>query len=155
MDKTTENGFDKLKIADEIMESAIESYLDQKRYFVALNLAGVAQEIYGKWIRINGGKDLPSQSLDNLEKIHTMSGDEFNRKKFVRLGNSAKNTIKHFDNANDRYATLEPHFDSYLQLIEAFVEHNRLKRPTTNNIIKLEEYIKQTKEQGTLRPKSR
>ena len=133
-----------------MMESAIENYLEHKRYFSALNLAGVAQEIYGKWIRINGGKDLPNQSLDNLEGVHQASGKEFNRKQFIKLGNSPKNTIKHFDSANDRFAVLEPNLDSYIQLTEAFVEHKRLNRPVTDNIIKLETYIKTAMEQGAL-----
>ena len=144
------HGFDKLIIADEMMESAIENYIDHKRYFAALNLAGVAQEIYGKWIRINGGKDLPSQSLDNMEAVHKELGEEFNRKKFVNLGNLPKNSIKHFDGINDRHAVLEPNFDSFLQLAEAFVEHKRLNRPVTDNITRLEAYIKQSKEQSKL-----
>jgi hypothetical protein len=93
---------------------------------------------------------MPSQSLDMLEKAHNISGIEFDRKKLTTLGNFPKNTIKHFDNLDDRYTILEPKFDSFLQLSEAFVEHKRLNRPVTENIIKFEAYIIQTKKQGKL-----
>jgi hypothetical protein len=140
-------GFDKLTIADEMMESAIESYLDHKRYFAVLNLAGVAQEIYGKWIRINGGKDLPSQSMAILENVHKETGEEFERGKFIKLVNLPKNTIKHFDSVSDRCAILEPNLDCYIQLVEALAEHKHLNRPVTDNIARLEAYIRRSKVQ--------
>ena len=61
--------FDKLAIADEMLESAIESYLDGQKYFSALHLAGAAQEIYGKWLRINGGQDFTTMMLDQAAKF--------------------------------------------------------------------------------------
>jgi hypothetical protein len=143
-------GIDKLEIADEMMESAIENFLDKHRYYSSLNLAGVAQEIYGKWIRINGGKDLPSQTLDNMEKLSKISDTEFNRKKWKEIGGHHKNTIKHFDSASDRYAILDPHFESYIQLVEAFAEHKRLKRPITENIKRFGNHIKLTRGHGNL-----
>tara|TARA_Y100000588_G_scaffold350081_1_gene400969 strand:+ start:444 stop:680 length:237 start_codon:yes stop_codon:yes gene_type:complete len=42
--------FDKLVIADEMLESA-------------------AQEIYGKWLRIKGGQDFSTMMLDHAAKI--------------------------------------------------------------------------------------
>ena len=44
--------YDKLHIADEMLDSAIEEFLDNRRFFAALNMAGVAQELYGKAIKI-------------------------------------------------------------------------------------------------------
>lgn len=144
------NGIDKLEIADELMESAIENFLDSKRYCSALNLSGVAQEIYGKWIRISGGQDFPSQTLDIFEKISSYNNDGFNRKETKRIGNHPKNTIKHFDSAADRFAVLEPVLDSFIQLSEAYVEHRRLNRPSTKNIKRFEQHIHKTKKENSL-----
>ncbi len=141
---------DKLEVADEMMESAIESFFDKERYFSALNLAGAAQEIYGKWVRASGGKDLPSQSLDIMEKVSKASGAAFSRREYQKIGSHAKNTIKHLDGASDRYTIIAPHFDSYLQMIEAFAEHKRLKRPATENINRFNKYIQKTKKYGRL-----
>lgn len=145
-----DNGIDKLEIADELMESAIESFLDKKRYCSALNLAGVAQEIYGKWIRINGGKDFPNQTLDAIEKLSMNNNDEFDRKETKKRGNHPKNTIKHLDSADDRFAVLEPVFDSFLQLAEAYVEHKRLDRPSTENIKRFVLHMQKTRNEESL-----
>ena len=48
---------DKLDIADEMLDSAITAFVEHKRFFVALNLAAVAEELYGKYVRICGLKD--------------------------------------------------------------------------------------------------
>ncbi len=99
------NKFDKLDIADEMLETAIELFLDEKKYFSSLHLAGAAQEIYGKWIRINGGKDHTTSMLDIYAKL---VDEPLDRKSIIKEDKRPKNTIKHFDNKNDRYAFLNP-----------------------------------------------
>jgi hypothetical protein len=46
---------DKLDIAYEMLDGAINALLDFKQYFVATNLAGVAEELYGYVIQFDGG----------------------------------------------------------------------------------------------------
>lgn len=38
------------------MTAAIVEYIEHCRYFAAINLAGVAEELYGKLLRISGEK---------------------------------------------------------------------------------------------------
>ena len=137
--------FDKLDIADEMLESAIESYLDGKKYFSALHLAGAAQEIYGKWIRINGGKDHTTTMLDLYE---SSSSEVIDRKKVKNEDKRAKNTIKHFDNKDDRYALLNPNLDSFMLITEAVTEYIKLERNETPNIIRFKAFIMSTRENG-------
>ena len=47
---------DKIQIAEEMMTAAIVEYLEHRRHYAAINLAGVAEELYGKLVRISGGK---------------------------------------------------------------------------------------------------
>ena len=123
--------FDKLVVADEMLEAAIELFLDDKKYFPSLHLAGAAQEIYGKWIRINGGKDHTTSMLDIYEKLVV---EPLDRKSIKKEDKRPKNTIKHIDNKNDRYALLNPELDSLMILSEAVTEHRKLKRAETANI---------------------
>jgi hypothetical protein len=139
------NKFDKLVIADEILETAIELFLDDKKYFQSLHLAGAVQEIYGKWIRINGGKDHTSTMLDQYEKL---SNEEIDRKLIKREDKRPKNSIKHIDNKNDRYALLNPELDSLIILSEAVTEHMKLKRTATVNTERFITYFKKTLENG-------
>ena len=137
------NKFDKLVIADEMLETAIELFLDDKKYFPSLHLAGAAQEIYGKWIRINGGQDHTTNMLDLYEKNHD---EPIDRKSIKKEDKRPKNTIKHFNNKADRYALLNPELDSFMLLSEAVTEHIKLKREETINIERFKKYLKQTLE---------
>jgi hypothetical protein len=139
------NKFDKLVIADEMLEAAIELFLDGKKYFPSLHLAGAAQEIYGKWLRINGGKDHTTSMLDIYEKL---VDEPLDRKSIKEEDKRPKNTIKHFNNKNDRYALLNPELDSLMILSEAVTEYMKLKRAETVNIERFIKYFKNTLENG-------
>jgi len=139
------NKFDKLAIADEMLETAIELLLDEEKYFSSLHLAGAAQEIYGKWICINGGKDHTTTMLDLYEK---QSSEPIDRGAIKKEDKRPKNTIKHLDNKNDRYASLNPEFDSLTLLSEAVSEYVKLKREKTLNIERFIKYFKNKLENG-------
>lgn len=137
--------FDKLDIADEMLESAIESYLDAENYFSALHLAGAAQEIYGKWLRINGEQNFSKMMLNQAEKIFN---EPIDRKAIKREDKRPKNSIKHMDNKSDRFAHLNPQLDSFVVISEAVIEYLMLKRSETSNITRFKNYLIRTKENG-------
>ena len=137
--------FDKLVIADEMLESAIESYLDGQKYFSALHLAGAAQEIYGKWLRIKGGQDFSTMMLDHAAKIFE---EPLDKKAIKKEDKRPKNSIKHMDNESDRFAYLNLQFDSFMAITEAVTEYMMLQRVETPNIVRFREYLISTKENG-------
>lgn len=137
--------FDKLDIADEMLERAIESYLDAQKYFSALHLAGAAQEIYGKWLRINGGQDFSTTMLDHASKIFE---EPIDRKAMKKEDKRPKNSIKHMDSESDRFAYLNPQLDSFMAISEAVMEYSLLQRPETANIERFKSYLIGTKENG-------
>lgn len=134
---------DKLKIADEMLDKAIESYLDDKKYFAALHLAGAAQEIYGKWLRIEGYQDFSRMMLNHAENIFD---EPIDKKAVKKEDKRPKNSIKHMDSESDRFAYLNPKFDSFLAVSEAVVEYMKLQRKETPNVIRFREYLKSTHE---------
>lgn len=126
---------DKLIIADEMLDASIDEFLINERYFAALNLAGVAQEIYGKWLRANREIDLRSQLLDQCEKIVRSEGAEkFDRKKTNKQDNHIKNSIKHLNSKNDRYLDVDIELESFILIMEAVANHKQLNRVVTSNI---------------------
>ena len=137
--------FDKLTIADEMLESAIESYLDGQKYFSALHLAGAAQEIYGKWLRINGGQDFTTMMLDQAAKF---IDEPIDRKAIKKEDKRPKNSIKHMDNEADRFAYLNLKLDSFMAITDAFTEYSMLKRNETPNIIRFKTFLMSTRENG-------
>lgn len=136
---------DKLDIADEMLEGAIESYLDSKKFFSALHLAGAAQEIYGKWLRINGGQDFSTLMLDHASKIFE---EPIDRKAIKKEDKRPKNSIKHMDSKSDRFAHLNPQMDSFMAISEAVTEYLMLQRPETVNIKRFKNYLIGTKDNG-------
>ena len=136
---------DKLIIADELLDKAIECYMDDQKYFSALHLAGAAQEIYGKWIRSNNGQDFSTMMIDEFD---SHLDEKIDRKMLKKVEKHSKNTIKHLDSINDRYAQLNPQFDSFIEISGAVIEYARLCRVETKNIARFKEYLMKTKESG-------
>lgn len=103
--------YSKLQIALEYLDAAIEEREIHKRYFAATNLAGVAEEILGKILRVLGEKDRRTDALDFLESLQTvvnryLGRKATNRKDLSKLISKTKNGIKHMDNVSDQKAKL-------------------------------------------------
>ncbi|RPA31946.1 hypothetical protein [Shewanella frigidimarina] len=123
---------DKLEIADQMLESAIEEYIDKERYFSAFNLAGVAEEIYGKFIRVNGGKDAQASTIEAVERINKIRGwIPIPVKEWKKIANRPKNSVKHLDNKEDRFIDIEIKVEACLMLGEALSNHATLDRKVT------------------------
>ncbi len=105
------NEYSKLHIALEYLEAAIEEREIHKRYFASINLAGVAEEIFGKIIRVTGGTDQLTTAIDNLHSVQDIVSkmsdwEPKNKKELKKFLGSTKNGIKHMDNVSDKNAKL-------------------------------------------------
>ena len=103
--------YSKLRVALEYLEAAIEEREIHQRYFAAMNLAGVAEELLGKIIRITSRTDQLTDTVDKLselqEKIQGLVDLGFkNKKELKKLIGSTKNSIKHMDSVSDSNAKL-------------------------------------------------
>jgi hypothetical protein len=132
---------DKLEVADEYLDLAIESFLHTGRYASAIHLAGAAQEIYGKWLRCNQGQDLTTMMLDQLEKFHKENGTDFDRKEVLRADKRTKNTLKHMDNKEDRFTCANLKLDALVLIAETMTEHKMLKREMSSNVTEFKEFL--------------
>ena len=93
---------DKIEIADEMLDAAICLFLDKQQFFASLNLAGVAEELYGKFIRLSGGRDIQQELVEAAGKIGPSRGSpELSPKEWKKIAVHFKNAIKHFDSEND------------------------------------------------------
>ena len=120
---------DKLVIADEMIETAIKLYLDNKCYAAALNLAGVAEEIYGKYVRVLGKEDVLSSTVvaaNSLAIIHGSSGLPI--KDWKKIARTAKNGIKHLESIGDRIIEIDLEDEARAMIGEALTNHGILER---------------------------
>lgn len=103
--------YPKLNIALEYLEAAIEERELHQRYFAAMNLAGVAEELLGKIIRVLGKTDQLTDATNTLSKIQEISIEHLgwekrSQKDFKTLLGNSKNSIKHMENVADKNAKL-------------------------------------------------
>ncbi len=68
--------YPKLNIALEYLEAAIEERELRQRYFAAMNLAGVAEELLGKLIRANGDVDQMTEAVNRLNVIQKVGVEQ-------------------------------------------------------------------------------
>lgn len=121
--------YSKLKIALEYLESAVDEYDIHHRYFSSMNLAFVAEELFGKFVRVHTGKpDRHTKSIDLLLKVqHKFDLGFRDRKKLQKLLLNGKNSIKHMDNVDDHMAKLYYPVDvEAFWAIESAVENIKL-----------------------------
>ncbi|MBW4936660.1 hypothetical protein [Marinobacter sp. F4206] len=106
--------YSKSDIAMEYLDAAIEERELHQRYFAAMNLAGVAEELFGKLVRVAGEKDRLTSTIEDLSYIQEklwgkMGWAKQSPKDLKKLLVSPKNSIKHMDNGADSNAKL--HFE--------------------------------------------
>ncbi|NOZ10356.1 MAG: hypothetical protein GXP09_04870 [Gammaproteobacteria bacterium] len=126
---------DKLNIAKEMLDAAIDEYLDHHRYFAAYNLAGVAEELLGKFVRLNGGKDALTQSVESVKMVNkAINGEEFTDKEWKKEISKLKNSIKHLDSVNDRHISTDIKDEVRWKINDAVKNFDALNLNTTQNI---------------------
>jgi len=103
--------YSKLTVALEYLEAAIEEREIHQRYFAAMNLAAVAEELLGKMVRVSGKIDQLTTAVNLVSKIQENVKGLFdlgfeNKKELKKILGNSKNSIKHMDSAGDSNAKL-------------------------------------------------
>ncbi len=118
---------DKIQIAEEMMTAAIVEYRDHYRHFAAINLAGVAEELYGKLLRISGKKTFRDEIIKSV--LDDEKDDFLDIKTMRKAVNLCKNAIKHMDSVNDRFIRLNAREQAIHAINEAMQNRDRLSLP--------------------------
>ena len=126
---------DKLDISDEMIEAAVVEFLDHRRYFAALNLAGVAEELYGIFARIDGKQNCQDGLIELARTIAKIDGaEELPVKGWKKIANYSKNAIKHLDDESDIEIELDSFDEARAMIGNALSNHTLLSRKMTPNI---------------------
>lgn len=136
----TRERFDKLCIADEMLDAAIEAFF-AGRCFAAVNNAGVAQELYAKMLslqRLGTYRDQLIGVADTLTLRAGMEGLPVGH--WNREAGRLKNAIKHIDNKEDRYVEADAQDEARSGIFEAIGERDRLDRPHSPVVDRFCEY---------------
>lgn len=132
---------DKLNIADEVLDGAIKAFLDAKHYFVALNLAGVAEELYGKVIRFSGGMNSQSSLIELAKAIDRIEGSgELTDTDLFKVSVMHKNDIKHLDTEEQRFIEIDIEDEARSAIGCALTNHHLLGRQLTATVQRFYEF---------------
>ncbi|OQW87105.1 MAG: hypothetical protein BWK72_14115 [Rhodoferax ferrireducens] len=133
--------YDKLNIADEMLDGAIRAFLYTQQFFVALNLAGVAEELYGKAIRFNGGMNSQSSLIELAKTIARLEGNsELKDSDLFKVSVMHKNAIKHLDTEEQLYVEIDVEDEARSAIGCALTNHTQLDRQITPNLRRFYEF---------------
>lgn len=133
--------YDKLSIADEMLDGAIRAFLDSQQFFVALNLAGVAEELYGKAIRFNGGMNSQSSLVELSKTIARLDKNfELNDSDLLKVSVMYKNAIKHLDAGEQLYIEIDVKDEARSAIGYALTNRAQLDRQFTPNVQRFYEF---------------
>lgn len=88
----------KIEIAHQQLEMAINLYMEKKEYICAIALAGAAEEIFADLVKHRGGENHLSFAKRVKEK---QTGNEVTIKTLREIGNKVRNALKHADRDPD------------------------------------------------------
>lgn len=121
---------DKIQIAEEMMTAAIVECREYCRYYAAINLAGVAEEVYGKLLWLAGKQTMRDEIIESAVELENAEGDPFlTRKDIKRAASYFKNAIKHMDSKNDRFMQINAKSEAEFAIAEAMENRDKLILP--------------------------
>ncbi|MEJ6120851.1 hypothetical protein MT390_02995 [Vibrio sp. 2-Bac 85] len=118
----------KIEIAIEQLETALDLFISGKSYVSALTLGGAAEEILGMALKIDGVKN----SIQELYKNYNRPGLEWlnppkNWKEFTTNGeNKVRNAVKHLSSKDDLTFEADIQDEAVWMLVRATDNYNRL-----------------------------
>jgi hypothetical protein len=135
-----ETTYTKLEIACELLDTAMQLYVEKRDYFSIIHLAAAAEELFGKHLpkaeRISSIGLKAQISFDVLEKgeeveyvvAHDQNGERHRRAKEVML--RSKNRIKHMNDKSesDTTITIDPAQAARRWIEDALCNFDKLRK---------------------------
>jgi len=131
----------KTDIALEMLDAAIVEYLDHQRYFAAFNLAGVAEELLGKFVRLEGGTDALTEFVELNKNVSDGLGQKpLSPKEWKRVIGSQKNSVKHMDSERERQYEGNIPNEAKRMIARAIKNYRKLGLPSRSKVKRFNDY---------------
>jgi len=137
---------DKMNVADEMLDAAICEFLDAKRFAAALNLAGVAEELYRELAKMLGKPHSLGEIAEAASQIAVAldSTSKPDDKVWYSMSVKAKNEIKHIEkDGSNRVIEMDAEDEARAKIGEALTTHDYLDRPGTEPIARFWEFARE------------
>jgi len=125
----------KLDIALEHLNLALSLYLERSNYFSVITLAGVADEILGKHVRLQSLKDAQTELAEEVQLVHKVLYNELPElKKMKNVVNYHKNSVKHMDSGDDAHVIINAKGEARTMLERAVKNYEKLGLPVNPKV---------------------
>ncbi len=93
----TEESFDRLSLAKEQLETALDLFLDCQSLASAITLAGAAEGVFGQALSLQDEAHALDHSYTHAARLHELlhNGSELKRKQYIQYQNRARDALKH------------------------------------------------------------
>ena len=133
---------DRVQLAQEQLDVAIELFLSGRSFVSALTLAGACEEILGKALAIQG-------QVTTLQHEHTVIApleefwgcQPFAWKDFINEKNRVRNAAKHMEGQDQRTVVADLQDEAVRMLVRACDNHSRLGQPKSSRMDEFDQWF--------------
>jgi hypothetical protein len=123
----------RVDLAAEQLDVALQLFLDRRSFISALTLAGAAEEILGKALLHRGMQNSLEHKFEAMAPIHQLLHRKpLARKAFVDDENKARNAAKHMGAPSDTSVTADLEDAAIWMIVRAIDNFERLNLPRTD-----------------------
>lgn len=91
-----EHIYERLQLAKEQLDDALELFLDLKKFSSAITLAGASEEVFGRALKLRGISPAVEVSFESMSRFHDeLLGEKLDKAQYIEKENSARNALKH------------------------------------------------------------
>jgi len=126
--------YNRVDLAIEQLEVALDLFLRKHSYVAALTLAGAAEEILGKALSLQGKRTILYQWHINNAFIDDVRNEQMSLSTYASQINNGRNSVKHMRSLDDATITLDLLEAAMWMIYRACANFERLGFPPTKRI---------------------
>jgi hypothetical protein len=131
----SEKTYQRVDLAIEQLDTALELFLSERSYASALTLAGAAEEILGQAISQKGQQDALRYKYDVLNSTHReLHGKTLEWKRFSDGENHARNALKHMRSRSEDTVTTDLQEAAIWMLVRACANYGAMDFARTDRM---------------------
>ena len=137
-----EKTHDRIDLACEQLDCALELFLSQRSHVSALTLAGASEEILGQALRHIGSATTLDATFPLVEPTQTLiSGRSYTSKEFRNEKNRVRNAAKHMRDPSQQTIDADLEDEALWMIVRTCDNYRRLNFPETERMAKFEEWF--------------
>ncbi len=134
--------YDRIDLACEQLDCALELFLSQRSHVSALTLGGASEEILGQALRQIGSATTLDAMFPLVEPTQTLiSGRSYTSKEYRNEKNRVRNAAKHMRNTSQRTIDADLEDEALWLIVRACDNYRRLNFPETERMAEFEEWF--------------